>query len=219
VAENGKQALAALDARTFDLVLMDMQMPEVDGAEAMTIIRDNERTRGGHIPIIALTAHALKGDRERCLEAGADGYVSKPMTRARLFEEIDRVLGRRHRPPMPSNEPSVNAGLLARVGGDPKVLEEVIRLFLEDCPRLMGALAAGLADGNTQSVHRAAHALKGSAGNFDAIEVCATAQRLEARAREGDLEAARTLFSTLEAQVRQLLADLTATGASLRRAS
>ncbi len=104
VAVNGIQALDALASSTFDIVLMDMQMPEMDGVEAMHIIRERERATNGHVRIVAVTAHALTGDRERCLDAGADGYVSKPLSAAALFAEIDAIMGTRVSGRLPSSE-------------------------------------------------------------------------------------------------------------------
>jgi two-component system sensor histidine kinase/response regulator len=92
VVSDGREALATLDSASFDLVLMDLQMPEVDGLEATARIRQKERATGRHLPIIALTAHAMKGDRENCIAAGMDGYVSKPIQPEELFREIDTVL-------------------------------------------------------------------------------------------------------------------------------
>jgi len=92
--ENGKAALASLERESFDLILMDVQMPEVDGFEATRTIREREKSTGGHIPIIAITAHALKGDQERCLAAGMDAYISKPIRSSELFETIQRTLER-----------------------------------------------------------------------------------------------------------------------------
>jgi len=94
VAGTGSEAIAALKGRAFDLVLMDVQMPEMDGLEATAIIRGQEERHGRHLPIIAMTAHALKGDRERCLEAGMDDYVSKPVSVAALAAALERQLGR-----------------------------------------------------------------------------------------------------------------------------
>ncbi len=93
VASNGKEAIAALASGQFDVVLMDVEMPEMDGLEATAVIRAKERQTGEHVPIIAMTAHAMKGDRDRCLEAGMDDYVSKPVRSAILFETIATVLG------------------------------------------------------------------------------------------------------------------------------
>jgi CheY-like chemotaxis protein/HPt (histidine-containing phosphotransfer) domain-containing protein len=208
LAENGKQAVAAFGSAPFDLVLMDMQMPEMGGAEAIGVIRSEELTKGGHIPIVAVTAHALKGDRERCLAIGADGYVSKPIAPADLFKEIEMVLARRCFDNNALEMPGGFGNLLARVGGDTSVLREVIELFLEDCPRLVAAIRDGLAAGDHDAVHRAAHALKGSAGNFDAKEITALAQRIEARAREGDLDTARETFVALESAATNFLVTL-----------
>jgi CheY-like chemotaxis protein len=208
VASNGMEAVAAHKAGRFDLILMDMQMPEMGGAEAIQLIRRAETETGSRTAVVAVTAHALKGDRERCLEAGADGYVSKPITPTVFFHEIERVLEQStcSRPlAKPVRDASVAAGLLARVGGSPKVLQEVIGLFLEDCPRLIDTIQQALDRGDAQAVYRAAHTLKGSAGNFDAQDTVAIAQRLEARAREGDLAACVKIFAALQSEVNVLL--------------
>jgi CheY-like chemotaxis protein len=89
---NGREALAALEQEQFDLVLMDVQMPEIDGLAAVTMIRQREQQTGTHMPIIALTAHAMDGDRERCIEAGTDSYISKPFRIAQLFAAIEQLL-------------------------------------------------------------------------------------------------------------------------------
>jgi CheY-like chemotaxis protein len=213
IAENGRLAMAALGGAAFDLVLMDMQMPEMGGAEAIEAIRAGELARGGteHLPVISLTAHALKGDRERCLAIGADGYVSKPIAPPILFAEIERVVPHASSPTPAVAVPSpVGKGLLARVGGSQAVLEEVIGLFLEDCPKLIDAIRAGIAKDDGAAVYRAAHTLKGTVGNFDASDAMTIAQRLEARAREGDFAACRTIFPGLEVAINTLLASLAA---------
>ena len=92
IAENGREALIALDTENFDLVLMDVQMPEMDGFEATASIREKERTTGTRLPVIAMTAHAMKGDEERCLMAGMDGYISKPISPQKLFEALEKYL-------------------------------------------------------------------------------------------------------------------------------
>jgi CheY-like chemotaxis protein len=93
VANDGEEALAAFAAGEFDIVLMDVQMPNLSGLDATRAIRNRERGTGGHIPILAMTAHAMKGDRERCLDAGMDGYLSKPIHPEEMLEAIDRVTG------------------------------------------------------------------------------------------------------------------------------
>jgi two-component system sensor histidine kinase/response regulator len=95
VAGDGKQVLAALEKESFDFVLMDVQMPQMDGVEATTFIREKEKSTGAHLPIIAMTAHAMKGDRERCLAAGMDGYVSKPIRLKELLDEIEALASKR----------------------------------------------------------------------------------------------------------------------------
>jgi signal transduction histidine kinase/DNA-binding response OmpR family regulator len=215
VAENGREALAALDAMSFDLILMDMQMPEMGGAEAMGIIRERERAAGGHMPIVALTAHALKGDRERCLESGADGYVPKPISPTMLFHEIDLVLAKYGASPETPRSSS-DRGALARVAADPAMLREIIAIFLEDCPKQVAAVREGLAAGDCGAVYRAAHTLKGAVGNFQAQEIVAQLQRLEARAREGDTATCVKIFDQIQVELDRLIASLTESGERIK---
>jgi two-component system sensor histidine kinase/response regulator len=225
VAANGLIALEKFDADTFDLVLMDMQMPEMGGAEAIAAIRTREAARGTRVHIIALTAHALKGDRERCLETGADGYVSKPIAPAALFGEIDMVIARGSTPSSAivatsaSGALAITDSLLARVGGSHEVLHEIIGLFLEDSPKLLDAIRVALQSKDAQAVYRSAHTLKGSVGNFDAHAAVELAQRLEARAHEGDLAAATAVFALLEVEMQALLVSLAGAGEALQCAS
>jgi two-component system sensor histidine kinase/response regulator len=218
VAENGREALTALESMAFDLILMDMQMPEMGGAEAMGIIREREQTAGGHMPIVALTAHALKGDRERCIEAGADGYVPKPISPPMLFHEIDLVLARLAS--SPGQRPSASdRGALARVEADPAMLREIIAIFINDCPKQVAALRTGLDAGDWDAVYRAAHTLKGAVGNFQAQDIVAHLQRLEARAREGNLDTCRKIFEQVEAELARLIASLAESGERIKCAS
>jgi signal transduction histidine kinase/CheY-like chemotaxis protein len=221
LAQDGKEALAAFEGMTFDLVLMDVQMPEMGGAEATGLIRQRERAQGGHVPIIALTAHALAGDRERCLAAGADGYVAKPIVPEELFREIDSVLRSSEASPVRPSKPASfdEEELLARVGGREDIRREVIDLFLGDGPRLVNVIREHLADGNVAGLCRAAHTLKGSAGNFGARGVVAAAQELENQAGHEDLTASRRLLATLEAEIGKLLTELAASRDKARCAS
>jgi two-component system, sensor histidine kinase and response regulator len=205
LAQNGKDALAALETGPFDLVLMDMQMPEMGGAEAMAIIRERERREGGHLPIIALTAHALKGDRERCIEAGADDYIPKPIVPATFFACINALGIKGTAAPLPAPVGD-SGGLLAPVGGDPNLLAELIELFEAECPRQLAAIRQSLGAGDMPAVYRDAHTLKGSAGIFEAHELTALLQRLEARARGGDLATCRSVFASIEAEAARVIA-------------
>jgi signal transduction histidine kinase/CheY-like chemotaxis protein len=144
-AENGREALAALKAQgehPFDLILMDVQMPELDGFKATALIREQEQASEGHIPIIALTAHAMKGDREACLQAGMDDYVAKPLKKKELFAAIEKVVGSQPETVKVKMDRDGDKGavfnpkqLLASVDGDRALLQEVIDLFLEDVPK------------------------------------------------------------------------------------
>ncbi len=211
IAGNGTAAVAAVENAMFDLVLMDVEMPEMNGTDATAAIRKRERAKGGHMPIIALTAHCRKGDRERCLDAGADGYVPKPIVRGDLFGEIDSVLATNGNPLHHADTGVVfsQTDLLERVDGNQALLEEIVDLFLHDVPRLMGSIKNALEKGDTDALYNAAHSLKGSAGNFGAEKVTLTAERLEVRAKEQDLRTAAQVFITLEAEVDRLVKALT----------
>jgi signal transduction histidine kinase/HPt (histidine-containing phosphotransfer) domain-containing protein len=183
LACNGKEALAALEQHLFDVVLMDLQMPEMGGLEATAIIREREKGTGQRTPIIALTAHALRGDEDRCLAAGMDGYVSKPIQPACLWEVLASVLSAT--PPAAEEPPPEKVvdedTLLERCGGDPDLAREIIQMYLEEQPKLLSAIHAALADRDGVLLHRMAHTLKGAAGNFGAARVVAAALRLEQR--------------------------------------
>jgi signal transduction histidine kinase/CheY-like chemotaxis protein len=221
LAQNGKEALSALERETFDVVLMDMQMPEMSGGEAIAAIREREQREGGHMPIIALTAHALKGDRERCLAAGADDYVAKPISPAKMYARINATVAH-HRSLQPASTPALplrSDGLLSRVGGDAAVLSELIQVFQDECPRQLEAIRQAIADHDAEGVYQAAHALKGSAGTFEAYEIMALLQRLEARAREGDLSTSTGVFLSVEEEAGRLMTALSSTLGTLACAS
>jgi signal transduction histidine kinase/CheY-like chemotaxis protein len=217
VAENGKRALEALERGSFDLILMDVQMPEMSGLEATAAIRDNERATGAHIPIVGVTAHAMKGDRERYLEAGMDDYLAKPLRPAELFDALDRV-----RPGSAGAERAVardaRAGappldlkaLLAEVGGDAQLFAELADLFVQDAPRRLADIREALRRRDAPALERAAHALKGSAANFGAKETVAAAATLESLGRGGDIEGADAVYADLERAMSRLLGALAA---------
>jgi CheY-like chemotaxis protein len=192
VANNGREAIEALEKGTFDLVLMDVQMPEMGGLEATAAIRERERETGGHVRIVAMTAHAMTGDRERCLAAGMDGYLSKPIDQQRLFGVVERDSTGDGAAPSPAAANVNRALLLARLGGDEQLLAEVVQFFLEDCPTHLSAIKAAVDDRDAEKLRRAAHSLKGAAGNLAAtalVDAAATLERLGAEARFDAMDA------------------------------
>ena len=220
VAGNGKEALEALERQPFDAVLMDVQMPEMDGFEATRAIREKEQRGGGkRVPIVAMTAHAMKGDRERCLAQGMDGYVSKPLQAGVLMAVIeDLVEGRAARPgeTRPGGSPAGappcldREAALERVGGDRDLLHEIAGLFLEETPVLMERMDAALRQRDAAALERAAHSLKGSAATFGAASVAEAAAELEALARGADFARAEAALGALEEAVGRLRPALTA---------
>jgi PAS domain S-box-containing protein len=183
---NGHEAVDAIAGGTFDLVLMDVQMPEMDGLEATAAIREAEQVTGGHVPIIALTAHAMKGDREACLAAGTDGYLSKPVNVAELFELIEDLTGSAAiaSPELivitPLTEPAFNMrDLLARVEGDRSLMVELARVFRGEIPAALAEIRHCVATGDSAGLERAAHGFKGACGNFGAGGAVRAAHALE----------------------------------------
>ena len=218
VAGNGKEALHALrdtKFRGFDLILMDIQMPEMDGLEATQAIREHEAQSCGHVPIIAMTAHAMKGDRERCLAAGMDGYVSKPVRPEEFFAEILRCTSRTE-PLIPAAAPAVtkhdgapaarldSALMLERVEGDQDLLVEMIQLFLADLFPMVAKIREAIQHADAKALEYAAHALKGASSNLTLSDVAACCSRLEELARQGFLESAPAAFEALEQAVARL---------------
>jgi PAS domain S-box-containing protein len=193
VAADGRQALDALAAREFDLVLMDVQMPDLDGLEATRGLRAAEGRTGRHVPVIALTAHAMTGDRERCLEAGMDGYLVKPVEPRALWEAVGAALVGAGRPPALDR-----AAILRRLEGDEGLLKELVELFQSDSLATLGQMRTALDGRDAEGVRRAAHTLKSALGLFDADGALRAARRLEEAARAGDLAGAEAAFGVLK---------------------
>jgi two-component system, sensor histidine kinase and response regulator len=213
IAANGREALALLAAGRFDLVLMDIQMPEMDGITATARIRESEQGTRMHLPIIAMTAHAMKGDRERCIDAGMDGYVSKPISSqeletaiAAIFPEPD-VIAIQKPEPLPSNGTVLwdKEKTLERLGGDRTLLDEVIQIFLEDVPRHMTALRQAVATRDAAGLEQVAHTLKGELGYMGISEISLEARQLEECGRKADFERAATHCAVMEPQIARLL--------------
>jgi len=205
VASNGQEALTALEDGVFDMILMDIQMPKMGGLEATAAIRQKERGTGRHIPIVAMTAHVMSGDRERCLQAGMDGFIAKPIQPAELFDTIEQVAAAAPGPPAPgSMEPCDEAALLERLSGDRKLLLELIEMFLAGSPKMLSRIQKAMAARDAIKLQQAAHALKGSVGNFVAKEAYEAARELEMLARDGDLTAAATAFPPVKSAIGRL---------------
>jgi two-component system sensor histidine kinase/response regulator len=231
VVENGQEALAALTRSCYALVLMDCQMPLVDGLEATRLIRQREAAVQGyatgdspethHVPIVALTANAMRGDRERCLAAGMDDYLTKPIRKEELKGVLDRWIpvssqlqithtrGANYSAEEKDTGPLPIifdvAATLRNIGGDTALLEDLIELFLQRYQAMLEGVRAALANRNQKAVEQAAHALKGTAGNLCASEVVLSAGQLEALGRLGTLAEGPMIYAQLEKAVLRLV--------------
>ena len=222
VVGNGREAVSAVQAGKFDLIAMDVQMPEMDGLDATAAIRLWEKTTGTHIPIIAMTAHAMKGDRDRCLAAGMDGYTSKPIRIGELDRAIAQLVGQPNNSNAPLSDVSPADGLIDRaallegVGGNRPLLRELIRLYLADSPKRLAEIKEAVRLGDAAALRRAAHTLKGSIGNFTTKTPFEVSQRLEAMGTEGPLNTAGEACATLERELTLLNAELRRLATNLR---
>jgi PAS domain S-box-containing protein len=211
VVSNGREALSAARAGRFDLIVMDVQMPEMDGFEATAAIRELEKSSGEHIPIIAMTAHAMKGDRERCLAAGMDGYVSKPIRVADVQEAVAQAMAAKKLSGAGSTaEDRIvdEAAILAGMDGNFKLLRDLTRIFLADCPKQLAEIKVAIQKRDAERLRRAAHGLKGSVGNFAAKRAFETAGQLETMGKNGNLDAAQGACAALESELSQLTREL-----------
>jgi CheY-like chemotaxis protein len=212
VVNNGKEALGRAQAEEFDVILMDVQMPEMDGLEATTAIRDAEAGTGKHIPIVAMTAHAMKGDREKCLSVGMDGYLSKPIRIDELKQAMSAIEKTRDIGQSCGQNSFRAIGqlelLLDSVMGDRALLAEMAELWLADSAKQERQIRTGLDSGDAMMVQRAAHALKGSVGTFQASAAQDAASQLEMSAKDADLVGARKAFERLSTQINLVRQDL-----------
>jgi CheY-like chemotaxis protein len=185
-------------------------MPEMDGLEATALIREREQRTGAHLPIVALTARAMKGDREHCLEAGMDAFVSKPVRSEELLAALEAVLDS---PLCVQTEATTGgrarrvvdeAALVKLVDGRTELMFELVDLFFEDCPRHLAEMRSAIDAKDCAALQFAAHALKGSAGSLTAERTFDAALRLEMRARDGDLTRARHDLVALEQELEHL---------------
>ncbi len=211
-ARTGREVLERVREEQFDLLLMDIQMPELNGLEAAAAIRAEERGTERRVPIIAMTAHALPEDRQRCLDAGMDGYVSKPIRAETLYEAIDQLC-----PPVQCAPTGIDPGAMLdldrvreHLGGDLELVHELAAIFLEEYPSRMAQIAAALDAGDLPAVGRIAHTLRGAAAHFEATAAVDSALRLEQLARSGDRSGARAALAETRRRMERLCQELSA---------
>jgi CheY-like chemotaxis protein len=208
VVPNGKEALAALELEEFDLVLMDVQMPEMDGFAATVALREREKSTGRHQPVVAMTALAMSGDRERCLDAGMDGYITKPIRPQELDDLLDSYAARKstalqstplaQAEPAPSPAISIEVDqLLARIDGDRAFLAELIEIFRSEYPSNLEAAQAAIKKQDAAALQRVAHTLKGALANLSAVGAAAIAAELETMGRAAELADAQATLDRL----------------------
>jgi HPt (histidine-containing phosphotransfer) domain-containing protein len=186
---------------------MDVQMPELDGLETTAAIRERERAAGGRLPIVALTAHAMKGDAERCLAAGMDAYLAKPLQPRELASALASVVGAAPPGPAPP-EPVDLPRLLERVGGDRKALADLVRIFRADWPKQVARLREAVRENDAQALRAAAHALKGAVSNFATTGAAEAALRLQKMGEAGHLAGAEAAIERLKGEIEDLVASL-----------
>jgi two-component system sensor histidine kinase/response regulator len=215
-ATDGREAVAAFAAGDFDLVLMDMQMPVMDGVHATAAIRSAEKDTGRHVPVVALTAHAMKGDEERFLEAGMDAYLSKPITFESLYKTIEQLMG-------PGSEDSIAAAdagepaghfdedkFLRQMGGDRELAGEVVQLYFKHYPGRLQDIASAVSAGDAGELNETAHAFKGSVLNIAAGRAADLACALERMGKEDDLKGAPEVLEDLRVELVSVAAFLRA---------
>jgi len=225
VAKDGLEALRASADKHFDLILMDLQMPEMGGMEVTAAIRARELSTGAHTPIIAMTAHAMTGDRERCIQGGMDGYLSKPITAALLYKTVEDFatpaltledakitsLEAAEITDQKQNQgPPVEPVNMEAVDGDEDLFIEIATLFLEEQQQMLTAIQAAISIGDGPALSRAAHSLKGVAANFRAQGVVAMSEELENIGSSGDLDQSHEVYARLEREMSRLTASLRA---------
>ncbi|HEV2314243.1 MAG TPA: PAS domain S-box protein [Candidatus Acidoferrales bacterium] len=214
IAKNGIEALAAVEREQIDMVLMDVQMPEMDGLEAIRVIRSNEKISKRHLPIISLTAHVMKGDREKCIEAGADDYIPKPIQPANLFAAMERMRPSRrddnesHVAPSAIYDSLNTAELLERVQGDRELLAEIVQLFETGLPAILQGLRESIAREDAVEIARVAHTLKGFVGNFGRGGAYRAVEEMESFAKESNMARTAKAFVVVERELKELLAML-----------
>jgi PAS domain S-box-containing protein len=207
VAANGCEAVTMLAQLTYDIVLMDCQMPEMDGFAATAAIREREAFTGNHVPIIAMTANAMQGDRERCLAAGMDDYLAKPIAADALYAVVARWWPEAEVVPAEAQIPPIDLdAALALADGDPNLLAELMAVLLAEYPGQLATLHSAHQHGDARQLERAAHSLKGALGTVGVTRAHGLAQQLEAHGRADQLEGALSLVQQLDTEMARLAA-------------
>jgi len=203
IAENGKEAVKIFESQAFDMILMDVQMPEMDGFEATAVIRHKEKEKGTHIPIVAMTAHAMKGDRERCINAGMDEYISKPIAIDELIKVTEGLESVPRKGRSRQDMPDVfdRAAALKRVDNDEFLLLDLAKMFCAEIPKRLAAMSDSLKRNDAEGLRRGAHSMKGSVSTFAASRATEAAARLEDLARSQDLPGTISAYESLADQV------------------
>ncbi len=213
-AHNGREAVGAFAREHFDLVLMDVQMPEMDGLEATGLLRDAQQRTGRRVPIVALTAHAMTGDRERCLEAGMDAYLSKPIDRAELLATIASLCPSAPTLPAAAPAPEFTASafdpqhVLAQTGGNVGTVTKLVSLYLDAAPRVATEVREAVEQRDATAVARLSHSLRSSLGALAARPALAVSSRLEEAAVAADWPAIETAHDDLDRELTTLAAEL-----------
>jgi len=206
VAEDGRKAVEAWEQRDFDLILMDIAMPEMDGVEATLVIREKEKQTGGHIPIIAMTAFAMQEYREKSAKAGMDAYITKPVNPSELRGVIEPLLLKYPQPRGEGGSPPVDLNqALEVVDGDVEILQMVVEMFLGEYGEQMAALGEAVARRDAPDVERVAHRLKGVVSNVGGKAASKPAGRLEAMGEAGDLDGAPAALEDLKAEMERVV--------------
>jgi CheY-like chemotaxis protein len=203
IVTNGRDAVAATEREMFDLVLMDVEMPIMGGLEATRAIREREIETGAHLRIVAMTAHAMTRDRERCYAAGMDGFLSKPIEPEQLFGAVEQRAADDALATPPS--PLDRTRLLATLAGDEALMADIVRVSLDDCPVVLNSLKTAVARKEITAIQRSAHTLKGIAGHLSASALSDAAAALERIAAEGRPDGVDAAWRRVEAEAALLL--------------
>lgn len=207
---NGKEILAALKDQKFDIILMDVQMPEMDGLEATMLIRQRERVAGEHIPIIAMTAYAMNRDRERCLAAGMDDYIAKPINGKELIEKIESaIIKSEEKNPNASSTPDVTIDrekMLNHFDGDIDLLQTIYQEFLNDYPGVIKSIEASINAQDSCCLRDSVHTLLGTISIFASVQAYNTTKELGVMAKKNDFNSAKNIYERLKVEIEQLKA-------------